>query len=332
MTSVREIIIYKAENGQATVEVLIEKDTLWLSLNQLAELFERDKSVISRHLKTIFFSKELEASSTVAKFATVQKEGERDVERQIDFYNLDVIISVGYRVNSKRGVQFRQWANKILKDYLIQGYSLNQDKLITQGTRSLERAVSLVSRTLQHHENLSDIGQDALRLIQLYAHSWSLLLQYDDGKISLPSVSSHDPKSLPYEFCKLCIRKLKAQLMDKKESSEIFGLEKEGGLIAILGSLDQTFEGKTLYNSIEERAAHLLYFIIKDHPFSDGNKRIGCLLFLLYLHLNGIQPYQITDSALVTLALLIAESRPSEKSILIPLIVHLISLEGRNGC
>jgi len=329
MTSVPEIIIYKAENGQATVEVLIEKDTLWLSLNQLAELFERDKSVISRHLKTVFQTQELDASSVVAKFATTAKDGKT---YQVEHFNLDAIISVGYRVNSKRGVQFRQWAQKILKEYLIQGYSLNQGKLITQGTRSLERAVSLVSRTLQHHENLSDIGQDALRLIQLYAHSWSLLLQYDDGKISLPSVSSHDPKSLPYEFCKLCIRKLKAQLMDKKEASEIFGLEKEGGLIAILGSLDQTFEGKTLYNSIEERAAHLLYFIIKDHPFSDGNKRISCLLFLLYLHLNGIQPYQITDSALVTLALLIAESRPSEKSILIPLIVHLISLEGRNEC
>jgi len=329
MTSVPEIIIYKAENGQATVEVLIEKDTLWLSLNQLAELFERDKSVISRHLKTVFQTQELDASSVVAKFATTAKDGKT---YQVEHFNLDAIISVGYRVNSKRGVQFRQWAQKILKEYLIQGYSLNQGKLITQGTRSLERAVSLVSRTLQHHENLSDIGQDALRLIQLYAHSWSLLLQYDDGKISFPSVSSYDPKSLPYEFCKLCIRKLKAQLMDKKEASEIFGLEKEGGLIAILGSLDQTFEGKTLYNSIEERAAHLLYFIIKDHPFSDGNKRIGCLLFLLYLHLNGIQSYQITDSALVTLALLIAESRPSEKSILIPLIVHLISLEGRNGC
>ncbi len=319
-----EIKIYEAENGQISVDVLVENETVWLSLNQLSELFERDKSVISRHLKSIFDSHELDSLSTVAKYATVQSEGGRNVERQIDFYNLDAIISVGYRVNSKRGTQFRQWANKLLKDYLIKGYALNQNKLLSRGISDLESSISLLSRTLDQQALLSDIGQEAVRIIHTYARSWKLLLQYDEGELAIPQSLNIEPKSLGYELCKSCILDLKEQLIIKNEAAEIFGIERSEYLKAILGNLDQTFDGQSLYPTVEERAAHFLYFVIKDHPFSDGNKRIGSFLFLLYLHLNNIKTEKINEVTLVALALLVAESRPSEKEFIIPLIVNLI--------
>ncbi len=195
-----EIKIYEAENGQISVDVLVENETVWLSLNQLSELFERDKSVISRHLKSIFDLHELDSLSTVAKYATVQSEGGRDVERQIDFYNLDAIISVGYRVNSKRGTQFRQWANKLLKDYLIKGYALNQNKLLSRGISDLESSISLLSRTLDQQALLSDIGQEAVRIIHTYARSWKLLLQYDEGELAIPQSLNIEPKSWGMSF------------------------------------------------------------------------------------------------------------------------------------
>ncbi|OJX10078.1 MAG: hypothetical protein BGO77_03055 [Caedibacter sp. 37-49] len=325
MNSLPEIIIYKTESGEASVEVLKEQETLWLSLNQLAHLFERDKSAISRHLKSIFDSQELDPSSTVANFATVQKEGDRKVERQIEYYNLDVIISLGYRVNSKRGVEFRQWASQVLKDHLIKGYSLNQNKLLKSGLEKVEKAIALLSRTLQQNAIISDVGQEAIHIIQTYTNSWKLLLDYDEGKIDFPKASHSNPKSLPYEFCKASILNLKKHLIEKKEAGEIFGIEKDKGFTAILGNIDQTFDSHPLYKSVEERAAHLLYFIIKDHPFNDGNKRIGSLLFLLYLELNKIKAPKINDTTLVALALLVAESDPKEKDLLIRLITNLIS-------
>ena len=234
MNHLSEIIIYKTDNGQAAVEVLKEQETLWLSLSQLSQLFERDKSAISRHLKAIFESQELESSSTVANFATVQKEGERKVERQIEYYNLDVIISLGYRVNSKRGIEFRQWASKVLKDHLIKGYSFNENKLLKSGIEKVEKAIALLSRTLQQNAIVSDIGQEAIHIIQTYTNSWKLLLDYDEGKIDLPQSSHIHPKSLTYDYCKASILNLKEHLIEKKEAGEIFGIEKDKGFEANL--------------------------------------------------------------------------------------------------
>lgn len=324
MNATPEIVIYKDETGRSAVEVLFENETLWLSLNQLATLFERDKSVISRHLKNIFISEELDPASVVAKIATTA--GDHKVY-QVDHYNLDVIISLGYRVNSKRGIQFRQWANQVLKEYLISGYALNERKLLNKGMEELEKALSLLSRTLAQSLLSSDLHQKSIYLIKHYVKSWKLLRQYDDHQMSLPSGFSHEPKSLEYGFCQVQILDLKKQLMSRGEATDIFGVEKSHGLQAILGNIDQTFDGQPLYNSLQARAAHLLYFVIKDHPFHDGNKRIGSFLFLLYLALNDMNLDKMNDSLLVALALLVAESRPSEKEFLTALIINLITQE-----
>jgi death-on-curing family protein len=298
-------------------------------LNQITELFERDKSVISKHIKNIFADGELDSRSTVAKYATVQTEGNKRVTRQIEHYNLDAIISVGYRVNSKRGTLFRQWANSVLKSYMLDGYALNQKSLITKGFSDLEKSISLLSRAISQQEQISHVSQAAIRIIQEYARSWSLLLQYDEKQLKLPTTIHSDRKSLSYEICLSCISDLKKQLMTKKEASDIFGIERARGLESILGNIDQTFASQPLYPSAEEVAAHLLYFVIKDHPFTDGNKRIGSFLFLLYLSLNELKSDTMNEVTLVALALLVAESKPAEKEFIIPLIVNLLGPTSR---
>lgn len=318
-----EIIIYE-EKGKILVDVLVEDATVWLSLNQLAELFERDKSVISRHLKNIFDSGELERVSTVAKNATVQIEGGKSVERKIDFYNLDAIISVGYRVNSKRGTQFRQWASRVLQKYLIEGYVLNQKKLLSKGLQELEQSFKLLSRTLCKQEKLSDVSKETIQIFHAYARSWELLLQYDAQNIEIPSSTNLNSTPLEYEYFVSCISDFKSELILKEEASNLFGIERESGLKAILGNLSQTFSSEPLYPTIEEIAAHLLYFVIKDHPFVDGNKRIGSFLFLLYLRMSQIPLAKINEVTMVALALLVADSDPSEKNLIIPLIMNLI--------
>lgn len=321
-----EVIIYQTEGGKSLLEVHLGKETVWLTLNQMADLFERDKSVISRHLQSIYSTGELERRATVAKNATVQDEGGRKVSRNIEWYNLDAIISVGYRVNSKRGTQFRIWATSVLKDHLLKGYSLNHKRLAEKGLADMEQAVALLSRTLQRHELVTDEGKAVLEVVARYARTWALLLRYDEDRLELPK-KSHPPKqSLDYGRTGESIKALRDDLLARGEATGLFGQEREHHLQGILGNLDQTFGGRELYGSVEEKAAHLLYFVIKDHPFSDGNKRIGAFLFLLFLKENDLLDQSgINDNALVALALLIAESDPRQKELMIRLIMNLLA-------
>jgi DNA ligase (NAD+) len=321
-----EIIIYQAEDGQSLLEVHLREETIWLSLNQMVDLFSRDKSVISRHLNNIFKSGELSRKAVVAKNATTADDGKI---YQVDYYNLDAIISVGYRVNSIRGTQFRIWATTVLRDHLIKGYTVNEKRLAEKGLFEMEQTIALLSKTLERHETLSDEGKAVLEVVSRYAKSWSLLLKYDEDKLEMPKDCHPLRKSLDYKKAKEALASLKSELMERQEAGDLFGQERDQHLQGILGNIDQTFGGQDLYPSIEEKAAHLLYFVIKDHPFSDGNKRIGSLLFLIFLRKNNLlEQSGINDNALVALALLIAESDPKQKDLMIRLIINLLKFEG----
>lgn len=326
--STNEVVIYKDNDGKITVDVKLCNEMVWLSLNQLAELFCRDKSVISRHIKNIFKEQELEEIATVANFATVQTEGDKRVTRQVEHYNLDMIISVGYRVNSKRAIEFRRWASSILKDYLLKGYSINHKKVMSAELEELRQTVLLLSSTLVNQDLVNDTGIELLKLIKSYTKTWDILIKYDENRLKLPDHKAVKKAAiLEYEVTKQAIYSLKEELVIKSEASQLFGQERDNALKGIIGNLYQTFDGEDLYPSIEEKAAHLIYFIIKDHPFSDGNKRIGCLLFLLFLNISGFNLAIITPESLTALALLIAESNPIQKETVIKLIVNLINNE-----
>lgn len=325
-----DIAFFEAPDGEIRLDVRLERETVWLSLKQMAELFDRDKSVVSRHLRNIFDAGELEREATVAKNATVQKEGGREVVRDIEYFDLDAILSVGYRINSKRGTQFRKWATRTLRDHLVQGYTLNEHRLREKGLTEMEQAVRLLARTLSNHELINDQGQAVLDVVTRYARSWRLLLQYDENR--LPESPPHPTRpvaELSLDESRRAISGLKQVLMEKSEATSLFGQERGDALDGILGSIEQTFGGEPLYPSVESRAAHLLYFIIKDHPFSDGNKRIGSFMFLLYLDRNGLLTKPdgsacFSDNALVAVALLVAESDPAHKDLLIRLILNLL--------
>ena len=317
------IEIYQTKDGALVVDVRVAQDTLWLSLNQMAELFGRDKSVISRHLKNVFQEGELDKPSTVANFATVQVEGDRDIERHVDYYNLDAIISVGYRVNSKRGTQFRQWAAKVLKDYLIEGYAVNQKKLDQKSLYNLQQALELMATTLRQQNLVKGVGDYVLYIIQEYAKTWDLLWQYDENRFNTTKEDSYG-KCLGYPDSLAAIHNMKIELSKNNEHLTLFGQERGSALQAILGNLDQTFDGVPLYSSCAERSAHLLYFIIKDHPFNDGNKRIASLLFLVQLRQDGLNLKKISDNCLVALTLLVAQSHPNQKDTMIQLIISLL--------
>jgi len=321
-----KIILYQSEDGHTSMDVHLKDETVWLTLNQMAELLDRDKSVISRHLGNIFQTGELAREAVVAKNATTASDGKT---YQVDYYNLDAIISVGYRVNSKRGTQFRIWATTILKDHLVRGYSLNQRRLAEKGVEDVRQILSLLAGTLESHNLVSDEGLAVLEVVNRYARTWQLLLQYDEN--NLPALETkHVVKSgLEIDNARQAIATLKKELMVRKEASEIFGRERGNALSGIIGAVRQTFGGKDLYPSVEEKAAHLLYFVIKDHPFTDGNKRIGSFLFLLFLKKNDLLDQKtFSNKALVALALLTATSEPGQKGLMIRLIVNLISEEG----
>ena len=317
------IAIYQTDDGALVVDTRIEGETVWLSLNQMAELFERDKSVISRHLKKVFSEKELDEKATVANFATVQTEGDRNIERQVTYYNLDAIISVGYRVNSKRGTQFRQWASQVLKNHIIQGYSINQAQINQKSIKQLQQTVMLLSDTLIQHQLVDEIGNDVLYIIQEYAKTWDLLLRYDENRFNIQT-QNVCRNHLSYSKAIEAISALKQKLQQDNQNLTLFGQEREHGLQAILGNLDQTFGGNPLYSYCEERAAHLLYFIIEDHPFTDGNKRIASLLFLIQLKQDELSLQKINDNCLTALTLLIAQSHPHQKDTMVQLIMSLL--------
>ncbi len=317
-----EIVIYQATDGKSSLEVRLYEGSLWLSLNQISELFDRDKSVISRHLNNIFKTSELHREAVVAKNATTASDGKT---YQVEYFNLDAVISVGYRVNSIRGTHFRIWASSVLKDHLIKGYTVNEKRLAEKGLSEMEQAVDLLSRTLQKYEFVSDEGQAILEIVNQYAKSWSLLLQYDENRLERPKDLNTVATRLEYLQSKAAIEMLKSELIEQDEATLLFGQERDQQMKGIFGNILQTFGGQDVYPSIEEKAAHLLYFIIKDHPFIDGNKRIGSFLFIMFLRENEIfEDAGINQNGLVALSLLIAESDAGQKDLLVRLILNLL--------
>ncbi len=327
-----EILIYKAKGGKTKLEVNLREQTVWLSLNQMADLFQRDKSVISKHILNIFEERELKRHSTVAKFATVQNEGGRAVERTIDYYNLDVIISVGYRVKSQRGAQFRIWATQVLKDHLLKGYTINEKRLKEQNEKlaELKDTVNLMGRVIQGRELEREQAEGLLHVITNYSYALSLLDQYDRGLLQIHKTTKKKPFIITYQDARKAIDRLAEQTLRKGQPLGLFGKEKDKSFRSSLGAIHQTFDGKELYPSIEEKAAHLLYFVVKNHSFVDGNKRIGAFLFIWFLDRHGILyapsgGKRIGDNALVALTLMIAESRPKDKDLIIKVVVNLIN-------
>lgn len=324
------IVIF--ESGERSVEVRLEGETVWLSLQQLAELFGRDKSVISRHLKNIFDTNELERESVVAKNATTAADGKI---YQVEYYNLDAIISVGYRVNSTRATRFRQWATGVLRQHLVAGYSLNQQRLKERGI-AFEQALDLLSRTLANQQLVSTEGEAVLGVIADYARSWSLLQGYDEQSLTGQTGKQQDMRALHLDEVLTAIAQLKAELIAKGEATELFGQLHGDGLASSIATIEQGFGDALFYPNVASRAAHLLYFVIKNHPLADGNKRTGSFLFLWYLRLNQhllARPVErlINDNTLVALALLVAESLPAQKELMVRLVEHFLLLKENGG-
>lgn len=320
-----EVIIYQTPDGNTQLDVQLEDETVWLSLNQISTLFERDKSVISRHIRNIYREQELEEKATVAKNATVQNENGREVLRQIEYYNLDVIISVGYRVKSQRGTQFRIWANNILKEYLIKGYAINQNAKNEQ-LENLKKTVKLLSNVIASKALSADEATGLLRVITDYTYALDTLDRYDYQKLEIEKTTVDEPFKANYDNAMEAIYVLR----DKFGSGGLFGNEKDQSFKSSISTIYQTFGGEELYPSIEEKAAMLLYLVTKNHSFSDGNKRIAAFLFLWFLEKNDIlykrdSTRLIENNTLVALTLMIAESRTEEKDIMVKVIVNLIN-------
>lgn len=309
-----EIIIF--ENQNVKLEVNMQDETVWLSLDQMAELFGRDKSVISRHIKNIFIEEELEKDSVVANFATTASDGKK---YQVDYYNLDVIISIGYRVKSKQGTKFRIWANKILKDHILKGYSINQRRLdYLEKTIKLIDIANRIDERLENHD-----AKEILKVIGSYSKALDLLDDYDHRTLKKIK-GTRDDRIIQYQDCLDIIHKLKFN-----EKSTIFGVERDKGLESIIGNVYQSFGGQDIYKSIEEKAANFLYLIVKNHVFTDGNKRIAATLFIYFLNFYDIlykEDRQVIDNnTLTALTLLIAESNPKEKEIIIDLVMNFLN-------
>lgn len=320
-----EIIIYESSDHQTQVEVKFDEETVWLNQNQLAELFKGSRTNIVEHIQNIYKEGELDEVSTCRNFRQVQIEGKREVKRNIEHYNLDVIISVGYRVNSKQGTQFRQWATQRLKDYLVKGYAINQKRL-----DQLQQTVELIQKGGKTEDlNLTE-AKGLLDIISNYTQSFVLLNKFDSHKLEAEKLNENITYEIKYEEAAMAIAELKRQLISKKEATELFGNQKDSSFKGILGNVVQSFGGEYLYKSIEEQAAHLMYFVIKNHPFSDGNKRIGAFMFVWFLEKNKHRfkkngEVKINDNGLVALALLVAQSNPDDKELMVQLIINLIN-------
>jgi prophage maintenance system killer protein len=320
------IMIYVSEDNQISLDVKMDGDTVWLSQSQMALLFDTDRTSILRHINNIYKIGELEENSTCAKIAQVRIEGKRKVTREIPFYNLDMIISVGYRVNSIRGTQFRIWANKVLKDYLIKGYAINE-KLKLERYDELKNVVRLLSTTVKAHERLSSEESDGLfSVISDYVYALDTLDRYDFQQLIVDNTVKEERFHATYENAMDAINRLKP----KFGGSALFANEKDDSFRSSIGQIYQTWDGEELYPSIEEKAAMLLYLVVKNHSFSDGNKRIAAMLFLWFMERNGILyredgEKRIADNTLVALTLMIAESRTEEKDIMVKVVVNLIN-------
>ena len=321
-----QIIIYQTEDGQTQIDVRMENETVWLTQAQMAELFETDRTSIVRHINNIYKVEELDRESTCAKIAQVQVEGKRSVKRYIPYFNLDMIISVGYRVNSKRGVRFRQWANKVLKQYLIKGYAVNE-RMRKEQIGELRQLVGMLGRTIQSQPLLSNDETNALfEVVTDYAYALDTLDNYDYERLTINKTTKEEPFHATYENAMEAINGLR----EKFGASVLFGNEKDDSFKSSIGQIYQTFGGEELYPSVEEKAAMLLYLVTKNHSFSDGNKRIAATLFLWFLNNNHILYHpdgskRIADSTLVALTLMIAESRTEEKDVMVKVVVNLIN-------
>ncbi len=321
-----EVIIYRTAKKEVELKVRLEKETVWLDARQMAQIFDVNRPAVVKHINNIYKTGELDKNSTCSILEQVAAD---EKIRRMNFYNLDMIISVGYRVNSQRAIQFRIWATNILKQHILQGYTINQKRLLEtrEKFRELQNTIAFLEDKAGKKE-LKGQEKEILGLLAGYAKTLSLLEQYDKDKLKKPK-GRKAIFFLGYEDCKKIIRQIKNELIQKKESSNLFGSETDKGFERIVKNLYQTFGGKELYKTIEEKAAHLLYLTIKDHPFTDGNKRIASFLFVYFLDKNDYLyrengESKINDNALVALALLIAESNPKEKNILIKIIANLI--------
>ena len=321
-----EIIIYRAEDNTVQLDVRMENETVWLSQQQMVQLFNSTKQNISLHIGNIFREGELRKEATVKEYLTVQTEGNRQICRKVLYYNLDVIISVGYRVKSQRGVQFRQWANRILKDYLVKGYAINE-KLRCEQLSDLRQLVQIVGRTVQSKAvESADETQAIFDVVLDYTYALDTLDNYDYERLTVKETTPEERFHATYENAMQTI----AALREKFGGSTLFGNEKDDSFKSSIGQIYQTFGGKDLYPSVEEKAAMLLYLVTKNHSFSDGNKRIAATLFLWFLNNNGILyredgTKRLADNTLVALTLMIAESRTEEKDTMVKVVVNLIN-------
>ena len=326
MHSNNQIVIYQSEDGQTQVDVRLENETVWLTQAQMVELFQTTKQNVSLHVGNVFREGELEQESTVKEYLTVQNEGERKVSRKVKYYNLDVIISVGYRVKSKRGTAFRIWANKVLKQYLMKGYAVNE-RMHKEQIGELRQLVGMLGRPIQNQPLLSNDETDALfKVVTDYTYALDTLDNYDYERLTINKTTKEEPFHATYDNAMEAIKGLR----EKFGGSVLFGHEKDNSFKSSIGQIYQTFDGEELYPSVEEKAAMLLYLVTKNHSFSDGNKRIAATLFLWFLNGNHILYHpdgskRIADSTLVALTLMIAESRTEEKDVMVKVVVNLIN-------
>ena len=322
-----EVFVYEAPDGAVRVDVRLDRDTVWLTQDQMSGLFGRERSVITKHIRNVFRDGELDPGATCAKFAQVQIEGGRTVNREVDHYNLDVIISVGYRVKSAHGTRFRQWATATLREHLVRGYTLNRQRF-EQNAIELEMTLALVRRAAAGEALTTDQGRGLVDVIARYTQTFLLLQRYDEGLLVEPKGNPGGVLPAANE-ARTAIARLKSDLVARGEASDLFGCEREDGLAALLGNLDQSVFGEPAYPTMESKAAHLLYFVIKNHPFSDGNKRIGSFLFVDFLNRNGRLfrdgEVVINDVGLAALALLVAESLPRDKDVMVRLVMNMLA-------
>ncbi len=318
-----EIVIYQAQDGQTSIDVRLEKETIWLSREQIAQLFDRERSVITKHINNVFREQELSRESNVQNLHIANS------DRPVAFFSLDVIISVGYRVKSPKGTQFRIWANKVLKEYLVKGYAVNEKRLKEQSQQleQLKQTVRLLGNVLENQPLNSDQASGLLKVITDYTYALDVLDKYDHQILEIKETTKDEFFRINFEEAMSAINGLRKKI----GGSSLFGNEKDESFGGSLAAIYQTFDGEELYRSVEEKAAHLLYFVVKDHSFSDGNKRIAAFLFVWFLEKNKLLykedgSRRIADNALVALTLMIAESKPEEMEMMVKVVVNLINL------
>ncbi|WP_321416221.1 virulence protein RhuM/Fic/DOC family protein [uncultured Desulfobacter sp.] len=328
MNEAGQIEIYQAEDGQTEIQVRIESDTLWLTQKQMSGLFQVTTPTINEHVRNIYNERELIREATIRKFRIVQNEGTRQVKRNLDHYNLDMVLSVGYRVKSKIATQFRIWATQRLKEYLVKGYTINRQRF-QENAAELEQALNLIKKAAQTPDLASDMGRGLVDIMGRYTQTFLWLQQYDEGLLKDPK--GHTGGNLPSPMdATAALEKLKAKLIARGEATNFFAKSSRADSLAgIFGNLDQTVFGEPAYPTIESKAAHLLYFVVKNHLFIDGNKRSGAFLFVDFLHRNGRLLNStglpvINDTGLAALTLLVAESAPNQKDTIIKLIMNLL--------